>query len=127
MKYATASECRSVGVTYHLVPAEDWERQKDQVKYVPAAFDADGFIHCTNGLDELVAVGNRFYQDDQRRYLALILNVPAISSPVRYDDPDQIYPHIYGPLNTNAVVGMLEAQREDDGTFLSFSRGDRSA
>ena len=127
MKYATASECRSAGVTYHLVPVEEWERHKDEAEYTPAAFDADGFIHCTNGLDELVAVGNRYYQQDPRRYLVLILNVSKIASPVRYDDPDQVFPHIYGPLNTSAVVGMLEVSRADDGTFLSFSRDERGA
>lgn len=127
MKYATASECRSAGVTYHLVPVEEWDRQKGGEFYLPAAFEADGFIHCTNGLDELVAVGNRYYRSDPRSYLALILNVSRIASPVRYDDPDQVFPHIYGPLNLGAVVGMLKAQRESDGTFLSFSRDDRSA
>lgn len=127
MKYATASECRSAGVTYHLVPVEEWERQREQADYVPPAFADDGFIHCTNGLNELVAVGNQFYKDDSRPYLALILNVPKITSPVRYDDPDQVYPHIYGPLNTDAIVGMLKAQRSEDGTFVSFSRDDRGA
>lgn len=127
MKYATASECRSAGVTYHLVPVEEWERQREQADYVPPAFADDGFIHCTNGLNELVAVGNQFYKGDSRPYLALILNVPKITSPVRYDDPDQVYPHIYGPLNTDAIVGMLKAQRSEDGTFVSFSRDDRGA
>lgn len=127
MKYGTASESRSAGVTYHLVPVEEWERQQGNAEYVPPPFDEDGFIHCTNGLDELIAVGNHFYRDDTRPYLALIINVPKIQAPVRYDDPGQVYPHIYGPLNTSAVVGMLTVQRADDGSFVSFSRDDRSA
>lgn len=122
MKYASARESRDAGVTYHLVPAEEWERQRERPTYRPQAFDIDGFIHCTNGLDELVAVGNHYYREDPRPYLALILKLDAIESEVRYDDPDHIFPHIYGSLNTSAVVGMLEARRAEDGRFVSFSR-----
>ena len=119
-KYASPAESREAGVAYHLVPAEEWERKRDMEIYTPATFEQEGFIHTTNGLDELVAVGNRYYTGDNRPYRALVLDVSRIASPVRYDDPDQVYPHIYGPLNTSAVVGELTAERGADGTFLGF-------
>ena len=118
MRYAGSTECRKRGVTYHLVPAEFWARQKDGLLYTPETYEQDGFIHCTNGLDELVAVGNRYYKDDRRSQVVLILDVSRIQSPVRYDDPGRIFPHIYGPLNTSAVVGLLVPKREEDGTFI---------
>lgn len=111
-----------MGVTYHLTPTEVWERQKDTSAYIPESYSQDGFIHCTNGLDELVAVGNRYYREDQRPFLVLILDVSKIESPVRYDDPKETFPHVYGPLNTNAVVGLLVAKREEDGTFISYTK-----
>jgi uncharacterized protein (DUF952 family) len=109
-------------VTYHLVPDEVWSRHKDSALYLPKAFDQDGFIHCTNGLQELVDVGNRYYTADPRPFRALILKTELIESPVRYDDPEETFPHIYGPLNTNAVVGILSAKRDESGRFLSFFR-----
>ena len=121
MRYADAPACRAAGVTYHLVPKQVWEKQREQSEYLPEAFSQDGFIHCTNGLEELVNVGNRYYTSDERPFLVLILDVSKIQAPVRYDDPDEIYPHIYGPLNTDAVVGTLEVRRDENGTFLPFS------
>ena len=121
MHYATPEESRAAGVTYHLVPVEEWQAKQQGDEYTPQAFAMDGFIHTTNGLEELAAVGNRYYKDDPRGYLALILDVANIVSPVRYDDPDQIFPHIYGPLNPSAIIGTLVAVRDADGTFRSFT------
>ena len=122
LRYTTVSESRAAGVAYHLVPGEVWEHQKDAAEYLPEAFENDGFIHCTNGLDELLAVANRYYLADSRPYRVLILKVELINSMVRYDDPEEIFPHIYGPLNTSAVVGTLDAKRSEDGRFISFFR-----
>jgi uncharacterized protein (DUF952 family) len=107
-------------VTYHLVPVDVWTASKRQPAYTPEAYDADGFIHCTNGLDQLVKVGNMFYTDDRRQFRVLALDVSSITSDVRYDDPDQLFPHIYGPLNTKAVIAEFPVSRAPDGTFISI-------
>jgi uncharacterized protein (DUF952 family) len=120
-RYESSDESRAAGVTYHLIPAEVWESKKHLDSYTPDAFAQDGFIHCTYGLDELVAVGNRYYKTDARDYMALVLDVDAIESPVRYDDPGETFPHIYGPLNPSAIVGTFQAVRDEDGTFRAFT------
>lgn len=120
-RYATAEESRSAGIAYHLTPVDVWTRQKQGDSYLPEAFAQDGFIHATNGLDPLLEVANLFYQGDRRDYRVLILAVPDLTSEVRYDDENHTYPHIYGPLNTSAVVGELDVQRAEDGAFLGFA------
>jgi uncharacterized protein (DUF952 family) len=115
---STAS--REAGITYHLVPEPVWERSRPAAYYVPESYEQDGFIHCTNGTDQLVAVANLFYMNDPRSFRVLVLDVSSIESEVRYDDPDRVFPHIYGPLNTNAVRGELHVTRAGDGTFLSI-------
>lgn len=122
MRYKTSSECKLAGVTYHLAPEAVWKEQSDTATYLPESFDREGFIHCTDGLDELMAVANRYYTADTRPFLVLILQVDKIQSPVRYDDLSAIFPHIHGPLNTNAVIGVIPVQRDEDGTFVSFSK-----
>ena len=122
MEYRSAEESRNANVTYHLVPEPVWAERGEAREYVPEAYDADGFIHCTNGLDELVKVGNMFYMGDDRAHVVLALDINKIESEVRYDDPDRIYPHIYGPLNTDAVIGEFAVERESDGTFTGFTR-----
>lgn len=119
--YRDARESRTAGVTYHLVPADVWEAQRIGQLYRPEAFPADGFIHCTNGLDQLVIVANMFYTSDPRSFLVLALDVSRITSEVRYDDPDELFPHIYGALNTDAVIDQTTIERSLDGTFLSIA------
>jgi uncharacterized protein (DUF952 family) len=118
--YRDSTECRDAGVTYHLVPESVWNSQRQGAAYLPEAFLDDGFIHCTNGLERLLTVANLFYQRDRRPFAVLVLDVSRITSDVRYDDPDQHFPHIYGPLNADAVVGRTTIERSPDGTFLSI-------
>lgn len=125
MIHQTAEQSREANVTYHLVPVPVWEESGGEPEYMPEAFEADGFIHCTNGLEPLRQMGNIFYKNDDRKHLVLVLDTTRITSEVRYDDPDEIYPHIYGPLNTDAVIGTLTVEREADGAFSRFSEHER--
>jgi uncharacterized protein (DUF952 family) len=110
--------------TYHLTPIDVWNQQRDGTSYVPEAFETEGFIHTTIGLDPLLAIANMFYRDDRRPYVALILDLPAVTAAVRHDDPSGLYPHIYGSLNLGAVVGHMSARRGPNGAFLSFEPAD---
>lgn len=113
---------RNAGITYHLVPAPVWEAGKSGEWYTPEAYEADGFIHCTNGLDQLVTVANMFYVSDAREFRTLVLDTARIESELRYDDEAELFPHIYGPLNTSAVIGELTVERAEDGSFLSIEQ-----
>ena len=108
------------GETLHLVPAPHWEAHRDASSYLPEHYEQDGFIHCTDGDTALLGVANAFYRADPRPYVVLTLAVDRLTSPVRYDDPAAIYPHIYGPLNLDAVVKVRRAVRLADGSFASF-------
>lgn len=121
MRYPHADECRKAGLIYHLVPENVWDQARHSAAYVPEAFETDGFIHCTNGLDPLLIVGNTFYRGDSRSYMVLILKTDLIESEVRYDDADELFPHIYGPLNVDSVIGELNVARGADGSFTGYA------
>ncbi len=103
-------------LAYHLVPTEEWEAAPD-ADYLPAAFPQDGFIHTTHRAVEVAAAGNRYYTNDARPYLAVAIDLRRLASPWRYDG-DERFPHIYGPLNRDAVLAAPAARREPDGAFL---------
>ncbi len=105
--------------TYHLVPASYWQNQKEGDRYLPERFHDDGFIHCTDTLEEVVAVGNRYYRSDPRPYLLLEIDCDSVSAPIVYEDAARIFPHIYGPLEVAAVRRALPVEREEDGRFVS--------
>lgn len=106
--------------TLHLCPVEVWESQKDAGSYLPEAYDQDGFIHCTDGDEQLVSVGNRYYAADPRAFLVLSVDLDANGERWIYEDADQIFPHIYGPLHPSSVVSIRPVHRDADGVFTGF-------
>ncbi len=104
---------------YHLAPFDEFYAIPTDQPYRPAAFDQDGFIHCTRGDEQLVVVANRYFRDDVRPLLALVIDEDAVTSPVK-DEPDAdgvLYPHIYGLLNRDAIISILRLPRLPDGSF----------
>ena len=106
------------GLTFHLSPAEVWHSRADTDAYTPEAYPTDGFIHCTDGEANLLDVANRYYRADPREYVVLDIDLSKVIAPVRYEDEARIYPHIYGPLNPDAVVGIHGVKRDGDGSFV---------
>src|SRR5215210_2143970 len=107
-------------VTLHLVPEEVWRAQKDDTRYLPDGFSSGGFIHCTHGDDLVIEVGNRYYRDDPRPYLVLEVDLERVAAPVKYEDDERRFPHIYGPLERHAVRRICRIEREADGTFVAI-------
>lgn len=104
--------------TLHLLPAERLATFEGGEPYTPEAFAADGFIHCTDGVANVVDVANRYYRDDPRDFVVFVIERDAITPPVLYEDPDRIYPHIYGALNADAIAAVLPVERAADGAFI---------
>ena len=104
--------------TLHLVPAAVWRAHDPSAPYLPAAYPQDGFVHCTDGDEEMVATANRHYRDDPREFLLLTLDLDRTGSAWRFDDPARRYPHVYGSIDPASVLQVREMERAPDGTFL---------
>jgi uncharacterized protein (DUF952 family) len=104
--------------TLHLVPEDTWDALAPGAPYLPAAYAQDGFVHCTDGDDEMVVVANRFYRADPAAFLLLTLDLDRTGSPWRFDDPIGIYPHVYGAIDPASVLEVRRMARGPDGTFL---------
>jgi uncharacterized protein (DUF952 family) len=108
-------------LTFHLTPAEWWEAADRAAPLSAPSLEAEGFIHCTTGAAEMVATANRHYREDPRPFVVVTLDLGRITAPVRVDDPAGIYPHVFGPLDRAAIVGVQPMPRDADGTFLPFT------
>ncbi len=106
--------------TLHLTPQERAESFEGGEPYMPESFETEGFIHCTDGVANVVDVANRYYRADARTFVVFVLDRSAVTSPILYEDSGHIYPHIYGPLNADAIVAVLPVLRASDGTFVSI-------
>jgi uncharacterized protein (DUF952 family) len=78
----------------------------DTELYRAASLESEGFIHCSFA-DQLDAVIERYYNDakeiivleiDTDKLMSRTLNEPSTNN--------EIYPHIYGPINRDAIVAV---------------------
>lgn len=108
-------------IIYHLVHADYWNSLDANAPYLTHNFDSDGFIHCTKGLDKLLQVANTFYRDVAGDFLLLTLDERRVYAPVKYEGG---FPHIYGPLNRDAVIAIRPMKRREDGRFEAPANAD---
>ena len=115
-------------VTLHLVPASAWAAWRADpdpaARYAPPAFAAEGFVHCTDGDEAMLAIANRFHGEDPETFLVLDVDLGQLDVPWRYDEPGSPYPHVYGPLRRDAVTAVRAALRDARGRFVGY--GERS-
>ncbi len=105
-------------LTFHLVPKNYFDSLDASADYVPEAFAREGFIHCTDAPEEMARVANRFYKSEPPPHLYLYIDKERLRAPWRYDDAAKKYPHIYGPLNQDAILAVREAKRDAEKNFL---------
>ena len=107
-------------LTYHLVPVDAWAAADPHEPYAASSLTVEGFIHCTDGMVEMVATANRHYRGDPRAFLVLTVDLDASGSPWRIEDQRGIYPHVFGTIDRAAVTRVVPAPRDPDGLFLPF-------
>jgi uncharacterized protein (DUF952 family) len=107
-------------LTYHLVPRARWDASDPAEPLGAPSLGTEGFIHCTDGAANMVATANRHYAAEPGPFVVLSVDLDRITSAWSVDDPDRIYPHIFGPVDRPAIVGVTAIPRDDQGTFLPF-------
>ncbi len=107
--------------TFHLVPEVAWSATDRASAYEASSLGVEGFIHCTDGVSALGETFDRHFAADPRAFLTLTLDLDALDVPWRYDVEDSPYPHIYGPIDRSAIVGINRVDRSADGRFAGLS------
>ncbi len=98
---------------YHIVLPDVWEEFKDETFYEAASLQTEGFIHCSFAV-QLDAVLARYYSD-ARDVLVLTVETEKLTSRL-VNEPstnNEIYPHIYGTINRDAIVSVDTRQKHD--------------
>jgi uncharacterized protein (DUF952 family) len=112
---------------YHMAPTVRWYTWAADQAYLPADYDRDGFVHCTAGDELMLAVANRFYHNVPGDFLLLVIDTTRLTSPLTWEAPTPgdtlapLFPHIYGPINREAVVSIKLLQRDHSGTFVAIN------
>ncbi len=102
---------------FHIVSREAWAAAQAVGEYRGDTLATEGFIHCSRA-DQVAAVANAFYAG--QAHLALLRIERERVAPEVRDEPSggDVFPHIYGPLNLDAVVEVLTFAPGADGRFV---------
>jgi uncharacterized protein (DUF952 family) len=110
------------GHIYHIATRSDWEQAVRDGSYTISTrgrtLEQQGFIHCSDA-GQVAGVANVVYRGMSDLVL-LVVDVGLVRATVQYDDVPGApapFPHIYGPLNVDAVVGVQPFAPGSDGVF----------
>jgi uncharacterized protein (DUF952 family) len=102
---------------YHVVPAERWSQTAENSNYEPDSLFIEGFIHFSF-FDQVDGVIKRYYRilDD---LLVLKVELSKIQSEIKIEKVpgNGSFPHLYGMLNLDAVVGVYKIECDQNGNY----------
>ncbi len=107
-----------MAITYHLVPASEFERRKRDGFYLPASLEIEGFVHCTDGEFAVSAIANGLHRDLDEMLLVLAIETEFLETPYYYEDERRIYPHVEGPIPLSAIVAVRAMIRDRLGDWI---------
>ena len=108
---------------YHIATGSDWARAQRDGEYststIGRSLADEGFIH-TSRATQVADVANRFYRGVPDELVLLVIDPDFVRAPIRYEHvpgAEDPFPHIYGPLNPDAVVAERPFRPALDGLF----------
>jgi uncharacterized protein (DUF952 family) len=119
----------------HITQRSAWEAAKASGYYVSESMATEGFIHCS--LDtQMQRTANKYYHG-QTGLLLLVIEPDKLQSELRMEPPaspgkpkldpatyaGDLFPHIYGPINIEAVTREIPYEPGADGTFGTLPLG----
>lgn len=103
----------------HALTRSDWETFQAEGDHRPRSLHTDGFVHCSKP-GQIVAVADTNHAEDDDMVL-LLLDESRLGSRVRYESGQEgtsAYPHVYGPLQLDAVVEAFAFEQDETGYRL---------
>ncbi len=90
---------------YHVVTQTDWQNALENGYYEAASLASEGFIHTSKDT-QVQGVLERYYLN-QKDLLLLHIDEDKLIAELKYENApslNELFPHIYGNLNLDAVI-----------------------
>jgi uncharacterized protein (DUF952 family) len=95
-------------IIYHVTTASEWKAAQEKGFYEAASLKAEGFIHCSEE-HQVAGVLERYFSG-QDHLLKLVIDTSKLTSRYVQEWSPSIrdtFPHIYGPINMDAVINVI--------------------
>ncbi len=107
-------------IIYHITAQADWDKAQKAGQYTAPSLSQEGFIHASTG-EQVAGTANLFFRG-QTGLVLLAIDTERARPEIRFDavtthGAEQRFPHIYGALNLDAVVDVLDFRPDPQGVF----------
>lgn len=95
-------------IIYHVTTASEWKEAKITGQYVSTSLKNEGYIHCS--LPEQIPGVLERYFSGKKDLVKLVIDTDKLTSQYIYDWSTSVadtFPHVYGPINIDAVIDVL--------------------
>lgn len=116
---------------YHITTRSALFAARQEGSYRTASLSSEGFIHFSQ-LHQVMGVANAFYKD-QQELVILVVDPSLLKAELKFEPPvhpggasqnatlptaEQKFPHLYGSLNIDAIIGEVDLLPLIDGSFV---------
>ena len=110
----------------HITTRKAWIEATRTGAYSAPSLETEGFIHGST-LKQLLPVAGKFYRG-QTGLVVLEIDPARLSSELKWEPPSgggpppgvpegEAFPHVYGPINLDAVIQVLDLEADHNGDF----------
>ena len=102
---------------FHIPTRDAWDEALRADVYQADTLETEAFIHCSTE-DQVAGVANVRFRGREDLVL-LWIDEQRVRAEIKWEDASDgtgTFPHIYGPLNVDAVARVTD-YREGDGAF----------
>lgn len=107
-------------VVFHIIHESAWAVAQQTNAYLPDRFVEEGFIHLSKR-SQILRPANLLYRG-QADLRLLVIEVERLVAELVYEPGShgeaELFPHLYGQLNIDAVIDVLDFPCEPDGSFM---------
>jgi len=103
---------------YHITTQSAWGAAKGTGAYRAPSLATQGFIHCSTA-DQVTRVADNLFAG-QHGLVLLHIDPEKLAAKVVYENLEggtELFPHVYGPINLEAVVRVTPFEPGPDGRF----------
>ncbi|MEH2199233.1 DUF952 domain-containing protein [Nostoc sp.] len=101
----------------HITKRQQWENAKILGSYHADSLESEGFIHCSKS-KQILKVAQRFF-NNQKELVILFIDSEKVQAEILYEEAEigELFPHIYGELNVDAVYQVVDFEAGENGLF----------
>lgn len=101
----------------HITDRVSWQQAEQLGVYQADSLRSEGFIHCSTPA-QVVQTANRYFRG-QSGLVLLCIDSDRAQAEIRYEGVagGEQFPHLYGPLNLDAVLQVLDFEPGLEGLF----------